>query len=76
MHISRFGAFEPEDRCFVTFPSDPLTVPLPNNSYQIYYTPVDNDTREKYTHVSIHIYVIFKVSVSEHSLVRSVVTGI
>lgn len=35
----RYGIFDVENRCFVTFRSDPLTVPLPNNSYQIYYTP-------------------------------------
>ena len=40
----RFGLFEPEDRCFTTFPSDPLTIPLPNNTYQIYYTPNNTDT--------------------------------
>lgn len=47
--VFRFGVFEPEERCFVTFNSDTLTVPLPNNSYQIYYTPVNNDTRKYYT---------------------------
>ncbi|CAI7993840.1 ATP-binding cassette sub-family A member 3, partial [Geodia barretti] len=40
----RFGIFQPEDQCFTTFPSDPLTVPLPNNTYQIFYTPINNDT--------------------------------
>ncbi|CAI7992154.1 ATP-binding cassette sub-family A member 3 [Geodia barretti] len=42
----RFGIFQPEDQCFTTFPSDPLTVPLPNNTYQIFYTPINNDTGE------------------------------
>jgi hypothetical protein len=42
--IMRFTTFPPEDRCFTTFPSDPLTVPLPNNTYQIFYTPVNEDT--------------------------------
>jgi ATP-binding cassette subfamily A (ABC1) protein 3 len=40
----RFGVFQPEDQCFTTFPSDPLTVPLPNNTYQLFYTPIDDDT--------------------------------
>lgn len=40
----RLAVFEPDDQCFTTFPSDSLTVPLPNNSYQIYYTPVNDDT--------------------------------
>ena len=45
-HVCRFGIFQPEDQCFTTFPSDPLTVPLPNNTYQIFYTPINNDTGE------------------------------
>ena len=51
---NRFGVpvLAPEERCFVTFPSDTLTVPLPNNSYQIYYTPDNNDTRK---HVCLYI---------------------
>ena len=45
--LCRFGVFMPEDRCFTTFNSDPLTVPLPNNSYQIYYTPDNATTTSK-----------------------------
>ena len=37
--VCRFGLFDIENRIFVTFPSDHLTVPLPNNTYQIYYAP-------------------------------------
>jgi ATP-binding cassette subfamily A (ABC1) protein 3 len=40
----KLGVFDVEHRCFVTFPSDPLIVPLPENSYQIYYTPDNANT--------------------------------
>ena len=49
--VCRFGLFDVQDRCFVTFLSDTLTVPLPNNSYQIYYTPVNDNTSKKSTFV-------------------------
>ena len=51
--------FEIDHRCFATFHSDPLTVPLPNNTYQIYYTP-NNELTSKmfvwmYTHAWIYV---------------------
>ena len=42
--VCRFTLLPPEDRCFTTFKSDSLTVPLPDNSYQIYYTPDNENT--------------------------------
>ncbi|CAI8053623.1 ATP-binding cassette sub-family A member 3 [Geodia barretti] len=42
----KFGLFDIENRIFVTFPSDHLTVPLPNNTYQIYYAPNTTNTRK------------------------------
>ena len=59
VRMFRFGVFDVEDRCFVTFPSDSLTVPLPNNTYQIYYTPVDVNSSKIVTPSRIdHCYLI------------------
>jgi ATP-binding cassette subfamily A (ABC1) protein 3 len=38
----RIGLFTPEDRCFVTFESDPLIIPF-MGSYNIYYAPNDTE---------------------------------
>ncbi|CAI8057993.1 ATP-binding cassette sub-family A member 3 [Geodia barretti] len=35
----RFTLFEVENRCHLTFDPDPLTLPVPQSVYQIYYAP-------------------------------------
>jgi ATP-binding cassette subfamily A (ABC1) protein 3 len=37
--ILRFTLFEVENRCHLTFNPDPLTLPVPQNNYHIYYSP-------------------------------------
>lgn len=40
----RLEIFDIEHRCFLTFDSDYLTLPVPNNHYQIIYAPKNNNT--------------------------------
>lgn len=39
MFICRLGLFSAEDRCFVTFESDPLIIPNLGTPYNLYYAP-------------------------------------
>ena len=55
--LCRFGLFDIENRIFVTFPSDHLTVPLPNNTYQIYYAPNTTNTRMETCFVQIIVFI-------------------
>ena len=74
--LFRFSLFDVEHRCHLTFDSDSLTLPVPHNTYHIYYTPnTSQSARELHTiqvlkyftiQWSIHYAYIHKIYMTVH----------